>query len=63
MIVIDGLVLYGPLILAAAAIAVAIVMRHRDFASTTQFRFILGGAATIAVLWTGFLFVLWRSDL
>jgi hypothetical protein len=57
------LVLYGPLILAAAAITAAIVMRQRDLASTMQYRIILGGAGAIAVLWTGFLFVLWRSDL
>ncbi len=63
MIVIGGLVLYGPLILAAAAILAAIVMRQRDLASTMQFRIIMGGAGAIAVLWIGFLFVLSRSDL
>jgi len=57
------LALYGPYILAAAAFIAAIIIRHRDLASTTQVRIILGGAGAVALLWTGFLFVLWRSDL
>jgi hypothetical protein len=38
-------------------------MRQRDLASTTQVRIILGSAGAIAVLWTGLLLVLSRSDL
>ena len=57
------LALYGPYILAAAAVIAAIVIRQRDLASTTQVRIILGSAAAVAVLWTGFLLILSRSDL
>jgi hypothetical protein len=55
--------IYAPYILAAAATVAAIIIRHRDLASTTQVRVILGGAAAVAVLWTGLLLVLSRSDL
>ena len=57
------LALYGPYILVAMAVIAAIIIRHRDLASTTQVRIILGCAGAVAVLWTGFLFALWRSDL
>ena len=57
------LALYGPYILAAAATIAAIIIRQRDLASTTQVRIILGGAGAVAVLWTGLLLVLSRSDL
>ena len=42
---------------------VAVIIRQRDLASTTQVRIILGSAGAIAVLWTGLLLVLSRSDL
>ena len=57
------LALYGPYILAATAAIVALVIRHRDLASTTQVRFILGSAAAVAALWTVLLLILSRSDL
>jgi hypothetical protein len=57
------LALYGPYILAAAAVIAAVIVRHRDLASTTQVRIVLGSAAAVAVLWTGFLLILSRSDL
>jgi hypothetical protein len=55
--------IFAPYILAAAAAIVAVIIRQRDLASTTQVRIILGGAGAIAVLWTGLLLVLSRSDL
>ena len=55
--------IFAPYILAAAAVIAAVIMRQRDLASTTQVRFILGSAGAIAVLWTGLLLVLSRSDL
>ena len=57
------LAIFAPYLLAAAAAIAAVIIRQRDLASTTQVRIILGGAGAVAVLWTGFLFVLWRSDL
>ncbi|HXI07263.1 MAG: hypothetical protein ACRC1G_04430 [Bradyrhizobium sp.] len=57
------LAIYAPYIFAVAAVFAAIILRSRDLASTTQVRIILGGAAAVAVLWTGFLLVLSRSDL
>jgi hypothetical protein len=55
--------IYAPYIVAAAAAIAAIIIRHRDLASTTQVRIILGSAAAVAVLWTGLLIILSRSDL
>ena len=55
--------IFAPYILAAAAAIVAVIIRQRDLASTTQVRIILGSAAAVAVLWTGLLLVLSRSDL
>ena len=57
------LAIFAPYILAAAAVIAAIIIRQRDLASTTQVRIILGSAAAVAVLWTGFLLILSRSDL
>jgi hypothetical protein len=55
--------IFAPYILAAAAVIAAVIMRQRDLASTTQVRIILGSAGAVAVLWTGLLLVLSRSDL
>ena len=55
--------IFAPYILAAVAVIAAVIMRQRDLASTTQVRIILGGAGAVAVLWTGLLLVLSRSDL
>jgi hypothetical protein len=55
--------IFAPYILAAAAAIVAVIIRQRDLASTTQVRIILGSAAAVAVLWTGLLIILSRSDL
>jgi hypothetical protein len=55
--------IFAPYILAAVAVIAAVIMRQRDLASTTQVRIILGSAGAIAVLWTGLLLVLSRSDL
>ena len=55
--------IFAPYILAAAAAIVAVIIRQRDLASTTQVRIILGSAGAIAVLWTGLLIILSRSDL
>jgi hypothetical protein len=41
----------------------ALILRHRDLASTTLVRIILGSAGAVAILWTGVLLVLSRSDL
>jgi hypothetical protein len=57
------LAILAPYILAAAAAIAAVIIRQRDLASTTQVRIILGGAGAVAVLWTGLLLVLSRSDL
>ena len=57
------LAIFAPYILAAAAAIVAVIIRQRDLASTTQVRIILGSAAAVAVLWTGLLIILSRSDL
>ncbi|MBR1120757.1 hypothetical protein JQ628_04450 [Bradyrhizobium lablabi] len=55
--------IYAPYVLVALAVIAAGVIWNRDLASTTQVRIILGGAAAAAVLWTGVLLVLSRSDL
>jgi hypothetical protein len=55
--------IYAPYLLAATAVVAAIIIRNRDLASTTQVRIILGGAGAAAILWTGVLLVLSRSDL
>jgi hypothetical protein len=55
--------IYAPYILAVLAVIAAIIIRHRDLASTTQVRIILGSAGAAAILWTGVLLVLSRSDL
>jgi hypothetical protein len=57
------LAILAPYIVAAAAAIAAVILRQRDLASTTQVRIILGGAGAVAVLWTGLLLVLSRSDL
>jgi len=57
------LAILAPYILAAVAAIAAVILRQRDLASTTQVRIILGGAGAVAVLWTGLLLVLSRSDL
>jgi hypothetical protein len=55
--------IYAPYVLVVLAVIAAIIIRNRDLASTTQVRIILGSAAAAAVLWTGVLLVLSRSDL
>ena len=57
------LAIFAPYIVAAVATIAAVILRQRDLASTTQVRIILGGAGAVAVLWTGLLLVLSRSDL
>jgi hypothetical protein len=57
------LAILAPYIVAAVAAIAAVILRQRDLASTTQVRIILGGAGAVAVLWTGLLLVLSRSDL
>jgi len=57
------LAIFAPYIVAAVAAIAAVILRQRDLASTTQVRIILGGAGAVAVLWTGLLLVLSRSDL
>ena len=57
------LAILAPYIVAAVAAIAAVILRQRDLASTTQVRIILGSAAAVAVLWTGFLLILSRSDL
>jgi len=56
-------VIYGPYILAAFIVAVAIIMGHRDIASTTQVRITLGTVGAAVLLWTGLLLALSKSDL
>ena len=55
--------IFAPYILAAVAVIAAVIMRQRDLASTPQVRIILGSPGAVAVLWTGLLLVLSRSDL
>ena len=57
------LAIFAPYIVAAVAAIAAVILRQRDLASTMQVRIILGGAGAVAVLWTGLLLVLSRSDL
>jgi hypothetical protein len=56
-------VIYGPYILALIVAIAAIITSQRDLASTTQFRFTMGSACAVAILWTGLLVALLRSDL
>jgi hypothetical protein len=55
--------IFAPYILAVIATIAALILRHRDLASTTLVRIILGSAGAVAILWTGVLLVLSRSDL
>jgi hypothetical protein len=55
--------IFAPYVLALLAVIAAIIIRNRDLASTTQVRIILAGAGAVALLWTGLLLVLSRSDL